>query len=84
MQGSFAWADDTVVPLSADNGKAIYKVVFTPNDTKTYSVAEALIAVNTQTGVNLVIELSELCYVSEDNNCIACINLTVAVQISGY
>ena len=57
VQGSFAWADGAIVPVSADNGKAIYRVVFTPNDTKTYSVAEALIAVNTQTGVNLGLAL---------------------------
>ena len=56
VKGSFAWADDTIVPLSADNGSEIYKVVFTPEDSGTYSTAETQIAVNTQIGVKIVLD----------------------------
>lgn len=51
VEGTFAWADPSVVPLGANNGEALYKVVFTPTDSATYSTAETLIAVNTQIGL---------------------------------
>ncbi|MCI6005032.1 MAG: InlB B-repeat-containing protein [Blautia sp.] len=56
VKGSFAWADDTIVPLSTDNGNEIYKVVFTPEDSGTYSTAETQIAVNTQIGLKIVLD----------------------------
>ncbi|MGN0972662.1 MAG: InlB B-repeat-containing protein, partial [Aristaeellaceae bacterium] len=59
VEGSFAWADADVVPLAADNGRAIYRVVFTPEDTDNYSTAEALLAVNTQIGVRIALNVPE-------------------------
>ena len=59
VKGSFAWADDTIVPLSTDNGREIYKVVFTPDDPASYCTTEMLIAVNTQIGVQIEIDVPE-------------------------
>lgn len=53
VSGSFEWDDTTVVPVSANNGQKVYKVLFTPDDTSNYSTAEVLIAVNTQIGLQL-------------------------------
>ena len=57
VEGNFDWADGAIVPLAADNGMEIYKVVFTPEDTEHYSTAELLLAVNTQIGVQIDIDV---------------------------
>ena len=59
--GTFAWADGTIVPLGANNGTEMYKVVFTPNAdfAPAYSTAETLIAVNTQIGLQVKMLLPE-------------------------
>ncbi|MGN1369325.1 MAG: InlB B-repeat-containing protein, partial [Aristaeellaceae bacterium] len=56
VEGTFRWADSTIVPKSADNGVELYKVVFTPADAANYSTAETLIAVNAQIGVLIVLD----------------------------
>ena len=56
VKGSFAWADDTVVPVNADNGQAIYQVLFTPEDAARYCTATTMLAVDTQIGVKIVID----------------------------
>ena len=55
VTGTFAWAEPDTVPLGSNNGTAMYKVVFTPDEefASTYSTAETLVAVNTQIGVKL-------------------------------
>ena len=59
--GTFAWADGTIVPLGANNGTEMYKVVFTPNAdfAPAYSTAETQVAVNTQIGMQLKMLLPE-------------------------
>lgn len=51
VAGVFDWKINTIVPLSKDNGSAIYAVIFRPFDTATYARVETQIAVNTQIGV---------------------------------
>ena len=59
--GTFAWADGTIVPLGANNGTEMYKVVFTPDEAfaPAYSTAETQVAVNTQIGMQLKMLLPE-------------------------
>ncbi|MDD6678403.1 MAG: InlB B-repeat-containing protein [Firmicutes bacterium] len=53
VTGSFAWEETNLVARSANNGLEVYKVVFTPDDTDNYSTADILIAVDTQIGLQL-------------------------------
>ena len=59
VTGTFTWAEPDTVPLGSNNGTAMYKVVFTPDEefASTYSTAETLVAVNTQIGVKLTMRL---------------------------
>ena len=59
VTGTFTWAEPDTVPLASNNDKAVYKVVFTPDEkfASTYSTAETLVAVNTQIGVKLTMRL---------------------------
>ena len=56
VEGTFRWADSTIVPKSADNGVEMYKVLFTPADGANYCTAEILVAVNAQIGVRIVLD----------------------------
>ena len=59
VAGQFQWEDGTIVPVAADNGKLLYKLLFTPTDTANYCTAEMTLAVNTQIGVKLVMNAPE-------------------------
>ncbi|MGN1021227.1 MAG: InlB B-repeat-containing protein, partial [Aristaeellaceae bacterium] len=56
VTGTFAWAEPDAVPLASNNDKAVYKVVFTPDEAfvSTCSTAETLVAVTTQIGVKVM------------------------------
>ncbi|MDY4221555.1 MAG: InlB B-repeat-containing protein [Candidatus Faecousia sp.] len=56
VAGQFQWADGTIVPVAADNGKLLYKLRFTPTDTANYCTAEMLMVVNTQIGVQIAMD----------------------------
>ena len=57
VSGSFTWDDAAIVPVSANNGQKLYKVLFTPDDAANYSTADILIAVNTQIGLQLRLDV---------------------------
>ena len=59
VEGTFAWAEPTVRPRGADNGKEMYRVVFTPDDTQHYSTTETLIALDVQSGVKIVVDMPD-------------------------
>lgn len=53
VTGKFAWSGGAIIPKAADNGKPIYEVTFTPDDTATYKPVTLKVAVYTQIGVRV-------------------------------
>lgn len=45
VDGTFQWKNPDITPSTADSGKTIYTIVFTPLDTKHYETIEAEIAI---------------------------------------
>ena len=46
VSGSFAWKDATIKPNVADSNQTAYTVVFTPDDTDNYEIAETTVTLN--------------------------------------
>ena len=58
VTGTFTWAQPDTVPLGANNGDVLYKVLFTPDEAyaSSCSTAETTVAVNTQIGLQLKVD----------------------------
>ena len=58
VTGTFTWAQPDTVPLGANNGDALYMVLFTPDEAyaSSCSTAETTVAVNTQIGLQLKVD----------------------------
>ena len=61
VSGTFSWEDETIVATAANNGQEVYKVVFIPDEElqPEYSTAEILLAVNTQIGLQLKLDVPD-------------------------